>query len=88
MDTHDLYTKSIIRLDFWKGLLKGDSSELSFELREDVEIRKLAGNEFQTDGAMKLKGWPTGFRLCSGIFKRSWLEGWRRTSGLIYYFST
>ena len=38
MDTHDLYTKSIIRLDFWKGLLKRDSSELSFELREDVEI--------------------------------------------------
>ena len=32
-------------------------------------FRKLAGNEFQTVGAMKLKEWsPTDLRLLFGIF--------------------
>ena len=36
---------------------------------------KLAGSEFQTDGAKKLKEWsPTDLRQCFGIFKSFSLE--------------
>ena len=39
---------------------------------------KLAGREFQTVGAMKLKEWsPTNLRLRFGIFKGFLFEDWR-----------
>ena len=39
---------------------------------------KLAGNKFQTVGAMKLKKWsPTNLRLHKGIFKSISLDDWR-----------
>ena len=41
-------------------------------------FRKLAGSEFQTVGAMKLKERsPTDLRLRSGIFKSFSLDDWR-----------
>ena len=47
----------MVRLDLWKCLLKKESFELGFELKSERvgRFRKLAGNEFRTDGEMKLK---------------------------------
>ena len=53
-----------------KCLLKKESFELGFEVRERGKFRKLAGSEFKTAGAMKLKEQsPTDLRLRFGIFK-------------------
>ena len=58
----------MVRPDLWKCLLKKESFELGFEVRECGEI--LQAGEYQTAGAMKLKGQsPTDLRLRLGIFK-------------------
>ena len=60
----------MIRPHLWKCLLKKESFELGFEVREGGKFRKLAGSEFQTVGAMKLKEQsPTDLRLRLGILK-------------------
>ena len=63
-----IYTrKNMVCLDSWKGLLKKDSFELVFELREGGKIPKTGRQltEFQTDGAMKLKerSYPLLFQI-------------------------
>ena len=58
------HTHIKVRLDLWKCLLKKESFELGFKSEKVGRFRKLAGNEFQTVGAMKLRERsPTDLRL-------------------------
>ena len=45
----------MVNLGLWKGLTIQESLELRFELWPLKKFRRVAGNEFQTGGAMKLK---------------------------------
>ena len=59
----------MIRRDLWKCLLKKESFELGLSSERVGGFRKLAGSEFQTVGAMKLKELsPTHSKLRLGIF--------------------
>ena len=49
----------MVNLGLWKGLTIQESLELRFELWPLKKFRRVAGNEFQTGGAMKLKKAPT-----------------------------
>ena len=65
----------MVNLGLWKGLTKQESLELRFELWPLNRFRRLAGNEFQTGGAMKLKKrQPTLLKFPLGIFKGLSLE--------------
>lgn len=59
----------MVNLHLWKGLSNQAGPELSFELTAETFCR-LAGRDFQTNAAMKLKYClPKDFKLCWGIFK-------------------
>ena len=65
----------MLRLDFWKGLLKRKVLSRDLKSEREGSFRKLAGSEFQADGAMKLKEHqPTDLRLHLGIFNIFSLE--------------
>ena len=65
----------MLRLDFWKGLLKRKVLSRDLKSEREGSFRKLAGSEFQADEAMKLKEHePTDFRLHLGIFNIFSLE--------------
>ena len=57
-----------------KDLSKQECVELSFKLSPTLRVgrfRRLAGSEFQTDGAMKVKERSRkGFKLRAGIFEK------------------
>ena len=64
----------MVCLGLWKGLSKQESLEPGFELRQSGGrgrgdlLRRLAGNEFQTDGSIKLKKRsPKNFKSRLGI---------------------
>ena len=61
-----LHSHIMVRVDLWKCLLKKESFELGFEVR-DGEIPQLEGNEFQTVGAMKLKEEQHGLKNYGSI---------------------